>query len=500
MRPLLAPQETIDEAALARGLRLVVSDGVCSQIMGVLTGGAFLAAFALLLGASNTVIGLLAAVGPLSQILQIPAVALVDRVRLRKALVVPFAFVSRLFWFPAAALPFVAPPGWRAPLLLLFLFLYFGLGTIGGTAWNSWMRDLVPEGRLGDFFGGRLATATAVGAGVSLVAGVAVQKGQGWVADPAILYSALFAAGGLAGLIGTTYLARTPEPPMAPPEAHRPITGVIAEPFHDRNFRRLLVFLGWWNFAINLAAPFFAVYMLRSLGLGMGLVMGLSVLSQIFNVLFFRLVGRLADRLTNKSVLGVAGFFFLVSIALWPFLAMPEKHRFTVPLLIVIHVLAGISNAGVALCAGNIALKAAPRGKGAAYLAANALVSGLAATVAPILAGALADRLGDQRLSIDLKWLVGPDALVRFDWTAFDLQGLDFVFLAAVLVGLYALHRLSVVEEAGEVEEGVVVTEFYQEVRKAVRNISSVAGLRHLTYFPYGKLDEPVHRDEVDDF
>jgi len=40
--------------------------------MGILTGGAFLVAFAVKLGASNLVIGLLAAIGPLSQLLQLP--------------------------------------------------------------------------------------------------------------------------------------------------------------------------------------------------------------------------------------------------------------------------------------------------------------------------------------------------------------------------------------------------------------------------------------------
>jgi len=47
-----------------------IKDGVASQAMGVLTGGAFLIAFAIKLGASNFVIGLLAAIGPLSQLLQ----------------------------------------------------------------------------------------------------------------------------------------------------------------------------------------------------------------------------------------------------------------------------------------------------------------------------------------------------------------------------------------------------------------------------------------------
>jgi hypothetical protein len=74
----IGPQPEITDKQSQAGLRALLFDGICSQVMGVFTGGAFLVAFALLLGASNKVIGLLAAIGPATQILQIPAIYLVD--------------------------------------------------------------------------------------------------------------------------------------------------------------------------------------------------------------------------------------------------------------------------------------------------------------------------------------------------------------------------------------------------------------------------------------
>jgi MFS family permease len=228
----------------------------------------------------------------------------------------------------------------------------------------------------------------------------------------------------------------------------------------------------------------------------MGLVLGLSVLSQLINVVFFRVWGALADRFTNKSVLGVSGPMFILSILLWPFLTMPERHFLTIPLLVAIHVLAGISTAGVMLCSGNIALKAAPLGKATSFLAANALTSGLAATVAPVLAGLAADGFSGQELSLSLKWTSTNSGSPLFDWPALSLQGLDFLFVIAVVLGVYALHRLALVREEGEVEEEVVMNELMGQVRKAVRHVSNVAGLRTLTYFPYMKLEEVAARDE----
>jgi len=56
-----AAKETLTEEEVQSGLRAVIKDGMASTAMATLTGGPFLVAFALKLGASNLVIGLLAA-------------------------------------------------------------------------------------------------------------------------------------------------------------------------------------------------------------------------------------------------------------------------------------------------------------------------------------------------------------------------------------------------------------------------------------------------------
>jgi len=65
-------RDTLTEEEFQSGLRSVIKDGLASQTMVTLTGGVFLVAFALKLGASNLVIGLLAAIPPLTQLIQIP--------------------------------------------------------------------------------------------------------------------------------------------------------------------------------------------------------------------------------------------------------------------------------------------------------------------------------------------------------------------------------------------------------------------------------------------
>lgn len=487
MLNFLKPVSSIDERSVNRGLRMLIYDGIASQIMGTLAGGAFLVAFALANGASNLTIGLIAAIGPFAQLLQIPAISLVDKTGLRKFLVVASSFFSRLFWVVIAITPWVIPGRYRIPVILASLFLYFGLGAISGCAFNSWMRDLIPERIMGSYFGKRMTISAIMGAILSIIAGFGLDYYKGHVGGEITALSYMILFGALAGLIGVTFLGRIPEPKM-PISDTKGIVHTLSEPFRDLNFRKLLYFLGSWNFVVNLVSPFFVVYMLTRLGLSMAFIIGLSVASQVMNVLFFRIWGRLSDRFSNKSVLVLAGPLFMISILLWPFTTMPEKYILTIPILVAIHVLAGISTAGVALCTGNIALKLAPRGKATSYLATNAVVSGCTATVAPILGGLAANWFATRQLTLALTWTSMQKTVDRFSVTPLNLRGLDFLFIFAFIIGLYAVHRLLAVREEGEVGRKVVLGEFYVEVRKAVRNVSNVAGLRHLTYFPYAFL------------
>jgi MFS family permease len=467
---------------------MLLLDGICTQVMLVLTGGAFLVAFALLLGASGKTIGVIAAMGPLAQVLQLPSVFLVRRLGLRKAVVTATAGVSRFFLVVMAAVPWFVPPQLRLSVFALSLFMFFGVGAVGGSAFGPWMRDLVPSRVLGRYFGTRLAYAVAVGAAAAILAGLGVDYYLGHFASAAGAYSILYVVGASVGFLGVFFLSRIPEPRMTTPPS-RGVIAAVREPFRDANFRRLLRFMGSWSFAANLAAPFYAVYMLERLEMGMTVVMALFLLSQTAYVSFLGIWGRLADRLTHKAVLSVSGPLFMVSIGLWIFTTMPGRYFLTLPLLATIHVLAGVSTAGVMLSAWNITLKLAPRESSTTYLAANALVCGVSATVAPILAGFALDFLTSSGFAITVGSRSSSGGAA---FPALQLQGLDLVFAAAVVVGFYALRRLAFVQERGSLKEKLPLSELAAEVRATVRSISNVAGLRPLSSFPYGILRRPA--------
>jgi hypothetical protein len=100
-------KDTLTEEEIQAGLRSVIKDGLATRVKVTLTGGVFLVAFALKLGASNSVIGLMAAIPSLVQLIQIPSVYLIEKYRIRRAISVYTSALSRIFWLLIALIPFL---------------------------------------------------------------------------------------------------------------------------------------------------------------------------------------------------------------------------------------------------------------------------------------------------------------------------------------------------------------------------------------------------------
>jgi MFS family permease len=485
-----AAKDTLTEEEVQSGLRAVIKDGMASTAMATLTGGPFLVAFALKLGASNLVIGLLAAIPPLAQLIQIPSIYLVERIRNRRVISMAASAGGRSFWLLIGLIPFLFSTEAGLTFLLIAILVNSAFTAVSNCSWNSWMRDLVPQDRLGSFFSRRMSLSVGLGIVLSLAAAYYIDYWRKHFPHIELYgYSVLFAAGFIAGMIGVYFISTIREPRMARVQGEANFSQLILKPFKDANFKELIMFLGSWNFAVNLAAPFFTVYMLKRLQLDLSLIIAFTVLSQIMNLAFLRIWGRFSDRFSNKSVLGVSGPLFIGCIFAFTFTAIPEKHMFTLPLLVLIHIFMGISTAGVTLASGNIGLKLAPKGQATVYLAANSLVNSLAAGIAPILGGKFADFFAARQLSMMFKW-TSPARELTFQ--TFHFQHWDFFFLFAFLIGLYCIHRLTRVKEIGDVEEGIVVRELITQVRRDMRNLSTVGGLRQMVSFPISIIYFPL--------
>ncbi|HLU61489.1 MAG TPA: MFS transporter [Gammaproteobacteria bacterium] len=479
---LFQPQQNIPREEVERGLKLVIRDGVAAEMMTTLTGGAFLVAVALSFGASNFQIGLIAALPTIGNLFQLVAIWLLHRFANRRAITVICTIAARVPLLLIALLPLFMPTDLGLMLLIGLLFVHHFFGAISGTSWSSWMKDLVPEEILGAYFSNRSRKIQIVAVVMSiLTASVLDYVTANQPGELDVAYASMFAIAGIVGLYGAYLLARTPEPMIYPVKQN--LFRLFQAPLRDTNFRKLLAFIAVWAFAVNLAAPFFTVYMLTMLEFSFSWVIFFTFVSQISNIFFVRIWGRYSDKYSNKTVLRICAPIYLVAIFLWTFTTFPDRHALTVPLLVVIHIMSGMALSGINLALNNIGFKLSPGKQDAAvFLSTRSLTNAMFAGVAPVIGGLFADYFAERQLNWNLEW-TSPEGDRVFH--TLSLQAWDFFFITAFIFGLFALYRLTFVKEAGETERRVVLAELVSDLGRDARALTSIAGIRSVVSMPF---------------
>ena len=473
------------------GLRNMTWQAVAAAGADGLASGGFLAAFALILGASNFHIGIMTAIPFIVQPLQILAVVMVERIRMRKIVAVIAYFITYATWIPVALIPFIIDvPNTGAVTLLLFFIAVRGAAiAFVTTSWNGWLRDLVPSNIMGDFFAKRLRVATIAAAITAMLAALYIDWWKGFAGESdeifgysyAILFGCI-----ILGFGAVQFMARMPEPQMLSPDGPpRSTLRTIAAPFRDKEFRGLINFMFMWNFVAQLAVPFFTVYMLVRLEMPLSLVVALGVLSQLANVLFLQVWGGFVDRFGSKVILSLSSSLYFLVILGWTFTTLPDKYTLTIPLLVVLHILIGIASAGINIASTTIRMKMSPPAESTSYLTGVSLAASVGAGISPLIGGAFVDYFSVRHLQIAVEW-VSPTS--TFDFPALFLTGYDFLFAIAFILGLLTLGILGKIREEGEADRDVVMDELLTQTSSNLRSLNSVPGLSVLSHFPVSTL------------
>ncbi len=343
-------------------------DGSASSVMESASSG-YATPFAIALNASTSQIGFLAGISVLLGSLAQPIGAtLAERVD-RKKVIVSTVMLQALVWLPIAAIPFFIAPGNDATTAFIALFaLMVVFGSISAPVWNSAMADIIPLKERGAFFGRRkellqavtLATLFAFG----LFLGVVPKDMVFWG------FAAIFAIAFAARMISAHYLNIT----YYPPYHHRKGSGSInafVSGLLTTDFGKLALFLAAIVFATNIAAPFFQVYLLRSLGYTYQLYAVMIAINAIAAILTFSYWGRLSDAFGNKKILFATGLLVpLVPLAY--LLASSPLH------IAIAEAVSGIAWAGFNLATFNYVLEFSPSYNRARYIAYYNVLIGLA--------------------------------------------------------------------------------------------------------------------------
>ena len=478
----------LSETQIASGEQAILKDSLAGEAMVNLSGGAFITAMAIHLGASNFQIGLLASLPILTNIFQLLSIWLVKRYNNRRAVAVFSSFLGRFPMLFAGFLPFIFTTAVGLKLLLAILFVHYFFGSVAGASWNAWVKDLIPEKRLGSFFSHRTKLVTILSAVLGLAISFSIDYVR--VNFPEFLtltYYGIFVTGGLVGLLGVYWLAKAPEPTPLPVEEN--VFDQFKKPLGDKNFRNLLIFNAAWAFSLNMAVPFFTVFLMKTMGLPLSYVIGFTILAQISNIFTIKTLGKFTDRFSNKTIISICAPVYITCILSWMYATVPDTKMYGVIFLAVISIISGTATGGINLALNNIGMKLAPRREAMAYMSSLNMVVAFFSAISPIIAGLLADALAGEQLlwTIQMKGTEGIRSL-----EIINLQGWAFLFVIGGLLAAASLRLLSKVKEKGEIQRERVILYMQMRLQKQIKKNSTSIYRRGLVQ-PIQKAQTILH-------
>ncbi len=276
--------------------------------------------YILALGATRAQVGLMSSFSSLcSALLLLPGAILVERYGHRKEITMAFAGgVARLAILALALLPFIFGGQTIIWVAIALSVTHDSFGNLAFPAWVSVTADIVPmEGR-GRFFGsrnfimgvtgmlaillvGELITRTSIPLGYQIALGLAFILGLastfsfGHLGDPRGNFSPVAKAG--------SFSWRT----------------VVGDMQDHPVFLALALVMAFWNFSLNIASPFFNVYMVQNLKFTASMVGIVSIVSSVAGLLIQHRVGRLSDRLGPHRVQLISMFLIPCLPFAWMF-------------------------------------------------------------------------------------------------------------------------------------------------------------------------------------
>ncbi|MBX5480515.1 MAG: MFS transporter [Myxococcaceae bacterium] len=384
--PIAGNPRRIQAKPLRRSLRICLIEGIFAEVVTACAGGAVLTGWALHLGCKALVIGLIASLPQIAQLVQLPAAWTTALLGHRRACLW-LVGLSRQALLPMIALPFLPVPDPVKQALLVTVALSSAvLGVLGNNAWVAWMGELVPRRIRGRYFGRRTGLCMLGGAVASAAAGAVLDHAHG--RDRVGLTLAGLALVACAAGAVTTWLMRQQHDPAAgAPRAPFDLRQAL-RPFGDPSAQGLLRYQLVWNFAVGLAGSFFSLHMLKNLGMGFTLVAIYGAATAALRMVTAPLWGRLIDRFGARPVLVFCSFSVSVIPLFW---LLPTRSVLWPVALDALF--SGPLWGGHGLAVFALPLAIAPRDGRPWYLAAFAAVGGITFSVATVLAGALAQQL-----------------------------------------------------------------------------------------------------------
>jgi MFS family permease len=368
-----------------RNLRAFFFDGVFSAASDAIFL-TYQTLYVLALGATNAQIGLMSALSSLSAtVLLMPGAILADRSKRRKPVVLwPGGGVARLMILLLALLPFFIKGSAIVYVAIALNVIMAGAGNLAYSAWVSLTADIVPLSWRGHFFGTRNMMMGVVTIAMTLLAGQLITK-MGSISGYQIAFLVAF----LLGMVSTYSYSRIKEPEKSSQSKSQvySLSSLLSSLRSDRGFLAFCIYAMIWNFSLNIAGPFFNVYLVKDLSATAFMVGFLSIVSNISGLPAQRLFGRLTDRWGPRKVILLTGSIIPIVPFAWYFITLPWH-------VVPINIVSGFLWAGYNLAAFNMLLAIAPEEQRARYSAMFQISVAISLALGASVGGLISNRWG----------------------------------------------------------------------------------------------------------
>lgn len=421
MAPSLAPPGSLArDPVVDRSLRHSLWDGVCFSAM-IGSAESYFAAFGVFLKASTAQIGLLASLPPmLGACAQLVSAWLGRRVGRRRAIILGGALLQATALVPLALLP-LAFPALALPLLIGCAVLYFAGPNLGSPQWGSLMGDLVPESRRGRFFALRTRFSSLASFAALIVAGLLL-AGADRLGATAAGFLVIFGLAAAARLASAWHLAHMHDPPGHVAALEMPWHADFWRAMRGSGLLRFSLFFASMQFAVALASPFFALYMLRDLEWGYVAYMFNTAASFCVQFLTLARWGRLSDLFGNRLILVTTGAI----IPLLPLLWILSADYFW---LLAVQAVSGLSWAGFTLSATNAVYDLTPRERRATLMAVHNVLGAAGVFLGAVIGGWLGTVLPQTLALGPVSWAWGSPLFGVFLVSALARLAVGLAFL-----------------------------------------------------------------------
>jgi MFS family permease len=346
--------------------------------------------YAKTLGASATVLGIIAGMMPLLVIFQIPAASHIPRLGFRRFVYAGWG-TRVMFIFGMALVPLAGGFLQAKTLLALMLALLFCFNLsrgISSCAWLPWITTLVPPGLRGKYLA-RDAGVQNLASFVTFLIAAACLAGptRPWQ------FAILFAFSAAMGAVSLSFLKRIPDPEI--PREIRASKGPVPwlAMLNHPPFRTLLITLVAFSVAYGGMTAFTVAFLKTQAGMSECKVLLVTSVAFLGGLCSLWFLGLHLDRLGSKPVLAFCFSAWVAVLAGWMFLSGGLLQA-ELPLLLVLQFLMGLLAALIQMSITRLAMAVIPVLGRNHFFALYSVIGNVTLGLAPIGWGLLIDAVG----------------------------------------------------------------------------------------------------------